>query len=72
MTAITLITPDAQPVAGIRWGELCSILGHEIPPWVLASLGCESEAGIYSRESLSGLRAGLESMTARIAQHLSK
>ena len=64
--------PQAPAPADIRWGELCAVLGHEIPPWVLAAMGCESESGVYSRESLTRLRFELQLMANRVAAFLDK
>ena len=64
--------PQVTSPACIRWGELCAVLGHEIPPWVLAAMGCESESGNYSRESLARLGLELQSMASRLAASLSK
>ena len=64
--------PEAPAPTGIRWGELCAVLGHEIPPWVLAAMGCESESGVYSSESLTRLHFELQSMADRAAVFLDK
>ena len=58
--------PEPAPV-GIRWGELCAAIGCEIPPWVLAAMGCESVAGNYTPESLQALVDSLDAIRERVA-----
>ena len=64
-----LIPPPASEPAptGIRWGELCAAMGCEIPPWVLAAMGCESVAGNYTPESLQALVDSLDAIRERVA-----
>lgn len=67
--AIVSTRPTASGLApvGIRWGELRTAMGREIPPWVLAAMGCESVAGNYTPESLQALVNSLDAIRERVA-----
>lgn len=60
--------PASEPI-GIRWRELCSTMGCEIPPWVLEQMGCAPSdwpGQTYGRDALQALADSLGAIRGRV------